>query len=114
MKVNPRPRSCRRVSCAKAASHNFGVECGSKAELYAALSLDQTPDSLLICNGFKRRAVHQPGADGVRIASASSSSSKKLNELKMIIRAPGNRRAAGIGIRAKLTQRQWQVGVLRR
>jgi arginine decarboxylase len=32
---------------------NLGLEVGSKAELYVGLSLEQSPDSLLICNGFK-------------------------------------------------------------
>lgn len=31
----------------------LGLEVGSKAELYIALSLEQAQDSLLICNGFK-------------------------------------------------------------
>ena len=33
--------------------YDFGLEAGSKAELYAALALEQTPDSLLVLNGFK-------------------------------------------------------------
>ncbi|MFB3907116.1 MAG: biosynthetic arginine decarboxylase [Candidatus Eisenbacteria bacterium] len=33
--------------------YDFGIEVGSKAELYIALSIPQPEDSLLICNGFK-------------------------------------------------------------
>src|SRR5207247_181933 len=33
--------------------YDFGLEAGSKAELYAALALEQSPDSLLVLNGFK-------------------------------------------------------------
>src|SRR5260370_10044928 len=33
--------------------YDFGLEAGSKAELYAALALEQTPDILLVLNGFK-------------------------------------------------------------
>ena len=33
--------------------YNFGLEAGSKAELYAALALEQSEDSLLVLNGFK-------------------------------------------------------------
>ena len=35
--------------------YNFGLEAGSKAELYAALGLEQSKDSLLVLNGFKDR-----------------------------------------------------------
>lgn len=35
--------------------YNFGLEAGSKAELYAALGLVQSKDSLLVLNGFKDR-----------------------------------------------------------
>ena len=35
--------------------YNFGLEAGSKAELYAALALEQAKDSLLVLNGFKDR-----------------------------------------------------------
>ncbi len=33
--------------------YDFGLEVGSKAELYIALSVHQPEESLLICNGFK-------------------------------------------------------------
>ncbi len=33
--------------------YNLGLEVGSKTELYVGLSQEQSPDSLLICNGFK-------------------------------------------------------------
>ncbi len=35
--------------------YDFGLEAGSKAELYAALGLEQAEDSLLVLNGFKDR-----------------------------------------------------------
>lgn len=35
--------------------YSFGLEAGSKAELYAALGVEQAPDSLLVLNGFKDR-----------------------------------------------------------
>jgi arginine decarboxylase len=35
--------------------YNFGLEAGSKAELYAALGMEQAKDSLLVLNGFKDR-----------------------------------------------------------
>lgn len=35
--------------------YNFGLEAGSKGELYAALGMEQAKDSLLVLNGFKDR-----------------------------------------------------------
>jgi hypothetical protein len=33
--------------------YQLGLEVGSKSELYVGLSIEQSPESLLICNGFK-------------------------------------------------------------
>src|SRR3954447_16785444 len=51
--------------------YNFGLEAGSKAELYAALGLEQAPDSLLVLNGFKDR-------DFVRLAFAGAGAGKNV------------------------------------
>jgi arginine decarboxylase len=50
---------------------NFGLEAGSKAELYAALGLEQAKDSLLVLNGFKDR-------DFVRLAFAGAGAGKNV------------------------------------
>ncbi len=66
--------------------YNFGLEAGSKAELYAALALEQSPDSLLVLNGFKDR-------DFIRLAFAGAQAGKnvvivieKLSELENTIK----------------------------
>ena len=51
--------------------YNFGLEAGSKAELYAALGLEQAKESLLVLNGFKDR-------DFVRLAFAGASAGKRV------------------------------------
>jgi arginine decarboxylase len=51
--------------------YNFGLEAGSKGELYAALGLDQAKDSLLVLNGFKDR-------DFIRLAFAGASAGKNV------------------------------------
>lgn len=102
MKVNPR-REVVEEFLREGSKYNFGVECGSKAELYAALSLEQTPDSLLICNGFKDETFINLALMGVRIGKRVIIVVEKLNELKMIIRrARETGVRPGIGIRAKL------------
>jgi arginine decarboxylase len=102
MKVNPR-REVVEEFLREGGKYNFGVECGSKAELYAALSLEQTPDSLLICNGFKDESFINLAMMGVQIGKRVVVVVEKLSELKMIIRRA---RETGvcplIGLRAKL------------
>ncbi len=51
--------------------YNFGLEAGSKAELYAALGLEQAKDSLLVLNGFKDR-------DFIQLAFAGASAGKNV------------------------------------
>src|SRR5215510_7467128 len=102
MKVNPR-REVVEEFLREGSKYNFGVECGSKAELYAALSMDQSPDSLLICNGFKDEAFVNLALMGVQIGKRVIIVVEKLNELKMIVRrAQETGVKPWIGIRAKL------------
>ncbi|MFL6468340.1 MAG: biosynthetic arginine decarboxylase, partial [Pyrinomonadaceae bacterium] len=51
--------------------YNFGLEAGSKAELYAALAMEQSKESLLVLNGFKDR-------DFVRLAFAGAGAGKNV------------------------------------
>jgi arginine decarboxylase len=102
MKVNPR-REVVEEFLREGAKFNFGVECGSKAELYAALSLDQASESLLICNGFKDESFVNLALMGTRIGKRVIIVVEKLNELKMILRrAQETGVRPWIGIRAKL------------
>ncbi len=51
--------------------YNFGLEAGSKAELYAALGQELSKESLLVLNGFKDR-------DFIRLAFAGAASGKNI------------------------------------
>ncbi len=51
--------------------YNYGLEAGSKAELYAALALDQSDESLLVLNGFKDQ-------DFIRLAFAGAQAGKNV------------------------------------
>lgn len=66
--------------------YDFGLEAGSKAELYAGLAMEQSPDSLLVLNGFKDEEF-------IRLAFAGAQAGKnvvivveKLNEMENTIR----------------------------
>lgn len=102
MKVNPR-REVVEEFLKESARYNVGVEAGSKAELYAALSMEQTSNSLLICNGFKDESFINLALMGTQIGKRVVIVVEKLNELKMILRrAQQTGVQPMVGLRAKL------------
>ncbi|HEY0005425.1 MAG TPA: biosynthetic arginine decarboxylase, partial [Pyrinomonadaceae bacterium] len=65
--------------------YDFGLEAGSKAELYAALALEQTPDSLLVLNGFKDEEFIELAFIGAQAGKRVVIVIEKLNELDHIL-----------------------------
>jgi arginine decarboxylase len=61
--------------------YNFGLEAGSKAELYAALGLEQAKDSLLVLNGFKDREFIELAFAGATAGKNVVIVIEKLSEL---------------------------------
>lgn len=66
--------------------YDFGLEAGSKAELYAALALEQAPDSLLVLNGFKDEEFIQLAFVGAQSGKRVVIVIEKLSELGHILR----------------------------
>jgi len=105
MKVNPRREVVEEFLKDKVNSR-IGLECGSKAELYAALSQAQTPESLLVCNGFKDTQFINLAMLGTQAGKRVVVVVEKLNELKMVIeRSLDTGVFPWIGLRAKLYSR---------
>lgn len=105
MKVNPRREVVEELLRYGGNGH-MGIECGSKAELYAALSEEQAPDSLLLLNGFKDEAFINLALLGVQIGKRVIVVIEKLNELKLVIRrSKETGLRPWIGLRAKLYSR---------
>ena len=105
MKVNPR-REVVEEFLRDSSRCRVGLECGSKAELYAAIAQEQTPESLLLCNGFKDEAFIQTALLGVQAGKRVTIIVEKLNELKMVVKlAQQTGVAPWIGLRAKLYSR---------
>jgi arginine decarboxylase len=105
MKVNPR-REVVEELLREGRKVRLGVECGSKAELYAAVGLDQPPESLLVCNGFKDEAFVDLAFLGVQAGKRVVLVVEKLNELKMLVgRLRKREPRPWIGLRAKLYSR---------
>ena len=83
--------------------YGFGLEVGSKPELFAALALQTEPDSLLICNGYKDPSFIHMALMGIKLGKRVIMVIEKLEELGQIIeisRETGVRPI--IGIRARL------------
>ncbi len=89
----------------EASRYDFGLEAGSKAELYAALALEQSPDSLLVLNGFKDEEFIEMAFVGARSGKRVVVVIEKLSELDHVLRL-AERYEEGpvpmVGIRVKL------------
>ncbi|MBA3247625.1 MAG: biosynthetic arginine decarboxylase [Pyrinomonadaceae bacterium] len=85
--------------------YDFGLEAGSKAELYAALALEQSADSLLVLNGFKDEEFIELAFAGARAGKRVVIVIEKMSELGHILRV-AERYEGGdlpiVGLRVKL------------
>lgn len=101
MKVNQR-RQVIEAYLEEATKHNYGLEAGSKPELYAAIALEQAPDSLLVCNGFKDDGFIDLAFVGSQLGKNVVIVIEKLNELPKVIdrvRETGTRPMIGMRVR---------------
>src|SRR5687768_8579034 len=82
---------------------NFGLEVGSKPELFAGLALQSQQGSLIICNGYKDTMFIKMALMGIKLGKKVIMVVEKLEELKQIITVS---KQVGvepqIGIRARL------------
>lgn len=84
MKVNQR-RQVIEAYIEEGSKHNYGLECGSKAELYAGLAIEQAENSLLVCNGFKDDSFIDLAYVGTQLGKNVVIVIEKLNELPKVI-----------------------------
>jgi arginine decarboxylase len=66
--------------------YDFGLEAGSKAELYGALAMEQSGDSLLVLNGFKDEEFIELAFLGARAGQKVVIVIEKLNELDHVLK----------------------------
>jgi arginine decarboxylase len=64
---------------------NFGLEVGSKPELFAALAMHTNNNSLIICNGYKDPLFVQMALLGCKLGKTVVMVVEKLEELRSII-----------------------------
>jgi arginine decarboxylase len=67
------------------APYKFGIEVGSKPELFAALAIHRDPECLLICNGYKDSLYIQMALLGRKLGKTCIMVVEKVEELKAII-----------------------------
>src|SRR5580693_1144749 len=83
--------------------YQFGLEVGSKPELFAGLALQNQAGSLIVCNGYKDPVFIRMALMGIKLGKKVVMVVEKLEELKQIIAVS---RAVGVvpelGIRARL------------
>lgn len=85
--------------------YDFGLEAGSKAELYGALALEQSGGSLLVLNGFKDEEFIELAFLGARSGKRVVIVIEKLNELDHVLEIAerfGEGDMPMLGIRVKL------------
>jgi len=83
--------------------HRLGLECGSKPELLVVLALMNTPNAVIICNGFKDQEYIETAILSQKLGRHPIIVVDRFEELKMIIDAAKKLHARPhIGFRAKL------------
>src|SRR5262245_21081379 len=65
--------------------YQFGLEVGSKPELFAGLALQDQTDSLIICNGYKDPTFIRMALMGIKLGKKVIMVVEKLEELRQIL-----------------------------
>lgn len=81
----------------------FGLEAGSKPELYAALAAHSNPESLIICNGYKDLGFVRLALIGRKLDKRVVLVAEKLSEVRGFIRVAQEMNVEPmIGVRVRL------------
>ncbi|MGQ4647706.1 biosynthetic arginine decarboxylase [Lyngbya aestuarii] len=84
--------------------YQFGLEAGSKPELVIALATLQTPNSLLICNGYKDREYIDTALLATRLGQKPVIVLEQVEEVQLVIDAATHLGIEPVlGVRAKLS-----------
>ncbi|HRI65867.1 MAG TPA: biosynthetic arginine decarboxylase [Polyangium sp.] len=66
--------------------YHYGLEVGSKPELFAGLSVHTDNESLIVCNGYKDEAFIRTAMLGRKLGKKVLLVAEKLSEVRMIVR----------------------------
>ncbi|HXG58836.1 MAG TPA: biosynthetic arginine decarboxylase [Thermoanaerobaculia bacterium] len=82
---------------------NFGLEVGSKPEMYAGLAIHTDPDSLIVCNGYKDTAFIRMAMLGRKLGKKVILIAEKLSEIRLITKIAAEMGVEPyIGVRVRL------------
>jgi arginine decarboxylase len=102
IKVNQQRRVVEEL-VAFGAAHGIGLEAGSKPELLIALALLDTPNALIICNGYKDRAYIETALLAQRLGRTPVIVIDRFHEIELVVKVASELGIKPhIGIRAKL------------
>jgi arginine decarboxylase len=86
--------------------YNLGLEAGSKPELLVALALQDNPEALILCNGYKDRAYIETALLAQKLGRKVVITMDRLGELDTILAASRELDIRpAIGVRARLATR---------
>jgi arginine decarboxylase len=84
--------------------HHLGLEAGSKPELLVALALQENPEALILCNGYKDRAFIETALLAQKLGRKVVITIDRLGELATIISTAAELDVRPvIGVRARLS-----------
>jgi arginine decarboxylase len=84
--------------------YDYGLEAGSKAELATVIAMNTSPESLILCNGYKDYSIIKTALMGVKLGKKVIIVVEKLSELRNIIAVSRELNVTPlIGIRCKLS-----------
>jgi arginine decarboxylase len=82
---------------------NYGLEVGSKPEIFAGLGLHQDPESLIVCNGYKDATFIRMAMLGRKLGKKVILIAEKLSEIRAITQIAAEMNVEPwIGIRVRL------------
>lgn len=85
---------------------HYGIEVGSKPEMFAGLALHTDNDSLIICNGYKDDAYIRTALLGSKLGKKVVLIAEKLSEVRAIVRLSKEMNVEPeIGMRVRLVAR---------
>jgi len=84
--------------------HDLGLEAGSKPELLVALALQENPEALVLCNGYKDKAFIETALLGQKLGRQVIITIDRLGELDTILATAAELDVRPvIGVRARLS-----------
>ncbi|WP_438043222.1 biosynthetic arginine decarboxylase [Sorangium sp. So ce128] len=84
-------------------TYHYGVEVGSKPEVFAGLSVHTDPESLIVCNGYKDENFIRTALIGRKLGKKVILIAEKLSEVRMITRVAKEMNVEPmIGLRVRL------------